>query len=129
MGKRRLGCLTEWQRQYLRGKHKVSKSRARVEDYYITKSAKKAIEDLELIVRQLGQKNFVKDFSSFLNKFARYPTMRKVGAKRGYVSEAREILCPKCGYNMVIKSYREKDSDTWILMRLLKSGNHLFFEG
>ncbi len=113
----------------MRGEHKVSKSRARVESYYIRISAEKTMEDLKLIIRRLGQKEFVKEFSSFLNKIARFPTMKKIGAKRGYLSEPTEILCPKCGYSMVTKTYREKDTDTWIIARLLKRGNHLFIEG
>jgi hypothetical protein len=113
----------------LRGEHKVSKRRARVEDHYIRKSVEKAVEDLETIQENLGPKTFVKELTSFLDKFAKYRTMKKVGAKRGYVSEAKEILCPRCGYSMVTKTYREKDTDTWIVMRLLKKGEHLSFEG
>jgi len=128
MGKRRLGCLTDWQRSYLRGEFEVSKGRARVEDYYIRRSVEKAKEDLELIQRYLGQEEFVKDTSSFLNKLTRYRTMGKVGAKRGYVSDAKEISCPRCGYNAVIKAYREKDTGTWILMRLCRNGNSLYLE-
>ena len=98
MGKRRYGFLTSWQWSYVKGqvdKGSMSKSRQRVEDYYIMKSFERAVEQFFDIQSWLVEKGFSDSKNEILKHLLRPHRGKSRGKSKNYMFR-ESVVCPFC---------------------------------
>lgn len=86
----------------MRGKQKVSKSRARVEDYQIVKSWEVAYQQLRDFALWRDQPELYKAIEGFYKKTGR----RKVGAR--CVTYKQLVKCPQCEVDFEVELFLDK---------------------
>ena len=106
MGKRRTGFLTQWQWDYIRtNPEELSKTRQRIEDYYIMKSIEKTLEQLKDAKQWL-------DFKEIQSLYIDENEVRAIeeifdsvsGKRKGKMHRFRRGLqCPHCAQSFIVR--------------------------